>query len=628
MFGLFTSTHEKKKRGFPMSYLKGDIGMYEEQGAEQGAEQRVRERAEFTNHYYFIFIVWKSCPKQLATPLGRLSKSMDLNGEEFSGARSMRQPVTTRHLSFNLETPGEEEKHVQQPQEEICVTPPRPERGPELNLLRGLDTPLTNLEVGSPHVTIPASVLASLLDNQNNLTKMVAEMQSQVARKEGRGEMAHSHLETHPPRMEENALVTQAQVRRMLEAHHGGSKQVIDIRPPFSAEVMMCSFPMRYVPLAFRKFDGTGSAREHIMTFLDDLGIYSQDKHLRLREFSKSLTGRAFTWYTKLRPTSINTWEEMVAEFCNKFLEEESVLHIMDLGDKALHCKETLPEADLVYGCIKNVEDGAQIFLSLSGITTFAELMKRGADVAEAMRRQGKRTKEDAMLEVYAVDGRGKKKDYKETPPPRKYGKNEVPPPQKVQMGRQWSTPYYPQSNGQAEATNKILLHILRRTVSDTPKDWSEYLPLALWAYRTTRHGTTKATPFSLVYGAEAVLPVEVAIPSARMIIGSNEDRLGSAELVEGEREKAQGEMLKHHRQVMLMYDKMVRPRMFVEGELVLKAVDAVMRNMHMNKWAPKWEGPYIIQETHPNGYCFLLDPDSQKRMGPLNFRYIKKYYP
>ena len=68
------------------------------------------------------------------------------------------------------------------------------------------------------------------------------------------------------------------------------------------------------------------------MSFLDDLGVYRGDKDLRLKEFSKSLTGRAFTWYAKLRPNSINTWEQMDVEFYNKFLEEESAMHIMDLG--------------------------------------------------------------------------------------------------------------------------------------------------------------------------------------------------------------------------------------------------------------------------------------------------------
>jgi hypothetical protein len=43
-------------------------------------------------------------------------------------------------------------------------------------------------------------------------------------------------------------------------------------------------------------------------------------------------------------------------------------------------------------------------------------------------------------------------------------------------------------------------------------------LPFALHGYRTTMRTSTGATPFSLVYGMEAVLPVEVEIPSLRIM--------------------------------------------------------------------------------------------------------------
>ncbi|KAF7822144.1 hypothetical protein G2W53_027599 [Senna tora] len=80
--------------------------------------------------------------------------------------------------------------------------------------------------------------------------------------------------------------------------------------------------------MEFRKFGGqTGHAKEYIMCFVDDLGIYGQDKELRLREFSKSLTGNAYTWYNKLAPESICSWEEMAISFCGKFFESHPTVH-------------------------------------------------------------------------------------------------------------------------------------------------------------------------------------------------------------------------------------------------------------------------------------------------------------
>ena len=51
----------------------------------------------------------------------------------------------------------------------------------------------------------------------------------------------------------------------------------------------------------------------------------------------------------------------------------------------------------------------------------------------------------------------------------------------------------------------------------ETSRDWSEKLPFALWAYRTSFRTSTEATPYSLVYGMEAVLLVEIEMGSLRV---------------------------------------------------------------------------------------------------------------
>ncbi|RYR33157.1 hypothetical protein Ahy_A10g047720 [Arachis hypogaea] len=62
-------------------------------------------------------------------------------------------------------------------------------------------------------------------------------------------------------------------------------------------------------PPTFYKFNGSGSAKEHILSFLDDLGVFRNHQELKIKEFSKSLTEKVFTWYAKLKTNSINTWE-------------------------------------------------------------------------------------------------------------------------------------------------------------------------------------------------------------------------------------------------------------------------------------------------------------------------------
>jgi transposase InsO family protein len=79
------------------------------------------------------------------------------------------------------------------------------------------------------------------------------------------------------------------------------------------------------------------------------------------------------------------------------------------------------------------------------------------------------------------------------------------------------SSPYYAQANGQAKASNKVLIKIIKKRIKDNPRRWHEKLSKALWAHRTSRHGATKVTPFELVYGQEVVLPVEIGLQSLRV---------------------------------------------------------------------------------------------------------------
>ena len=53
----------------------------------------------------------------------------------------------------------------------------------------------------------------------------------------------------------------------------------------------------------------------------------------------------------------------------------------------------------------------------------------------------------------------------------------------------------------------------------ETSRDWSEKLPFALWAYRTSFRTFTGATPYSLVYGMEAILPIEIEMGSLRVTL-------------------------------------------------------------------------------------------------------------
>ncbi|GKB61206.1 reverse transcriptase domain-containing protein [Tanacetum coccineum] len=81
---------------------------------------------------------------------------------------------------------------------------------------------------------------------------------------------------------------------------------------------------------------------------------------------------------------------------------------------------------------------------------------------------------------------------------------------QKYGVTHKLSTAYHPQTNGQTEVTNIAIKHILKRSVGYNPKNWSEKLDDALWAFRTAYKIPTGCTSFRLVYIKACHLPVEI----------------------------------------------------------------------------------------------------------------------
>ncbi|KAG9442383.1 hypothetical protein H6P81_018237 [Aristolochia fimbriata] len=90
---------------------------------------------------------------------------------------------------------------------------------------------------------------------------------------------------------------------------------------------------------------------------------------------------------------------------------------------------------------------------------------------------------------------------------------------EKFGIQQRTSTAYNPATNGLAEVFNKTLSKILKKMVARNTKDWHDRLEEALWAYRITFCTPRESTPYSLVYGVEAILPLEIQIPSLRVAL-------------------------------------------------------------------------------------------------------------
>lgn len=71
--------------------------------------------------------------------------------------------------------------------------------------------------------------------------------------------------------------------------------------------------------------------------------------------------------------------------------------------------------------------------------------------------------------------------------------------------------------NGVVKAANKNIKKVVQKMV-ETYKGWYDMLPFALHGYCTSVRTSTRATPFSLMYGMDTILHVEVVVPSLRIL--------------------------------------------------------------------------------------------------------------
>jgi hypothetical protein len=138
---------------------------------------------------------------------------------------------------------------------------------------------------------------------------------------------------------------------------------------------------------------------------------------------------------------------------------------------------------------------------------------------------------------------------------------------------------YYPQGNGVAESTNKNLVRILKKIVTDNHINWHNQLHNALWADRVTPKESIGNSPYFLVYGQEAILPNGLYLSSLHLAQDSNEEpssamqqRVNTLLMLEEEREKAKSKFLAHQQIVKHWFDKhKAKEKSFEVGDSVLK---------------------------------------------------------
>ena len=171
----------------------------------------------------------------------------------------------------------------------------------------------------------------------------------------------------------------------------------------------------------------------------------------------------------------------------------------------------------------------------------------------------------------------------------------------------------------------------LKKSLNNAKGKWVEELPHVLWTYRTTPRRSTGETPFSLTYGAEAVIPLETSFPTLRTSSfnpSSNNELLEkSLDFIEERRESAMVQLAYYQHKLKQGYNANVKLRPLVLGDLVLRKVLGTAKNPAWGKLGPNWEGPYCITSMVGIGAYFLEDLDEHIILRPWNVNNLKMYY-
>ena len=176
------------------------------------------------------------------------------------------------------------------------------------------------------------------------------------------------------------------------------------------------------------------------------------------------------------------------------------------------------------------------------------------------------------------------------------------------------TTPYHPQSDGMIERFNRTLLSMLSIAVEHDEHGWDLQLPLLMFAYRTSTHETTGATPFELMYGREAQLPEDLMfhIPATVDTSTSPGEYLSHLKT----RLEAAYKLVRAHANKQQMrqgenYNRTVKGKPFQVGDLVLLHCPHVPKGMSRKMHKP-WKGPFKVKTV----------------LGPVTYRIVNCEHP
>ena len=164
----------------------------------------------------------------------------------------------------------------------------------------------------------------------------------------------------------------------------------------------------------------------------------------------------------------------------------------------------------------------------------------------------------------------------------------------------------HPQTNGQTEAANRVILNEPRKKLGQLKGLWAKEIPSLLWGYHCTSQSSTKEISYRLTYGSDAMIPVELGEVSWRRANFDEESNEGSLrvnlDLVQEVQEEARVREEAAKLRAARRYNTRLRERSFQKSDLVWRKVGEARKNMNEGKLVPNWDGSFRVVDTFYNG--------------------------
>ncbi|XP_015941368.1 uncharacterized protein LOC107466873 [Arachis duranensis] len=197
-------------------------------------------------------------------------------------------------------------------------------------------------------------------------------------------------------------------------------------------------------------------------------------------------------------------------------------------------------------------------------------------------------------------------------------------------MEHHFSSVEHPQTNGQAEAANRVILQAIKKKLNIAKGEWAELVPEILLSYNTIIQTITGETPFKLVYRAEALIPVEVGVPTLRAELYDEQHNVNARnaelDLADEDREIAAFKQRAKKQLAERKHNKRVHSRTFNGGDLVLRQTEEARRPLTHGKLAANWEGPFRIAKVLGLGAYQLQTLQGNTIPGNWNVSSLKMY--